>query len=217
MIKKQYAIIAIIVATLGALTLVFGQRLGFSDVVRGAISGFIFALIAVVLHIGYDIVKSEREKEQRRRDTFIGIYLELFEFHEYLKDLFQDEKLQELDYIPPLTRTAWNTACISGYTKPDDELCFKLRHIYAATNNFVYLMNQAIDTQVKSTISGEDKKRLTSGLISLLKNMNKSLVPFIREAMTELEKTLDISSEEIGRLQANIKEQVLKHCLPVDK
>lgn len=214
-IDWRYIIIAIIVAAFGGLVLAFGYRLALTDMARGSISGFFFALAPVILYIGYDLKKVKYENEDRRRAAFIGIYLELLEFFEYIKDLKpENERQKPLLYMPPLTSIAWDTACFRGYIRPDDEFCYKLRHIYEAKNNFIYLMNQAIDVQVKSILPQGMRKTMTFNLVNLLMNMNKSLVPFITEAKGELEKRLGISAEEVSRLQKDIKERALKFRLP---
>jgi hypothetical protein len=138
----------------------------------------------------------------------LGIYLELFEILEYLKDLYQVAKPSEVTYIPPLTRFAWETACTQGFIQPDNKFHYKLRHIYEATHNFNYLMNQAIDTRVKSTLSLNDKVTLTNGLVGLLSNMAKSLVPMLLEVKAELEKQLGLSAQEIERHQDAIRKRM---------
>jgi hypothetical protein len=67
MVKGAYAAIAIILSILGALTLAYGNRVGLADVVRGGIAGFIFALAPVVVRIGYDVARSEKGEEEKRR------------------------------------------------------------------------------------------------------------------------------------------------------
>lgn len=213
-VKLLYAIIAIILATLGALTLRFGECIGFDASVRGSIAGFIFALIPVIMYIGYDIAKSEREKEEKRRAIFMGVYLELLESIEYLSGIYRNDKSKDIFYIPPLTSVAWNTACVSGFIQPDNEFYYKLAHIYLVRNNFNYLMNQAIDVRVKSTLPESERVNLTYSLIELLRKIAKSLVPLLTEVKDELERELGISAEEVSEHQKDIKERIQKLRLP---
>lgn len=215
LIDWRWIIIAIICALFGGLILHFGHSFQLTDPARSSISSAFFALVPVSVYIGHELERRKRENERRRQAVFTGIYLELLEFFEYIKDVEpNDKKAKPLLYIPPLSNTAWETACLSGYIRPDDEFCYKLRHIYEAKSNFIYLMNQAIEVQTKSILSQDMRKTMTSNMVNLLMNMNKSLVPFITEAKGELEKRSGISAEEVGRLQKDIKERALKFRLP---
>ena len=91
-VGRGHSVIAILLALIAALVLAFGHRVGFSDVIKSGISGFVFALIPVLLYMGYDRAKSKQEQRERRRAAFKGIYLELIEFLEYFEDLYQDDK-----------------------------------------------------------------------------------------------------------------------------
>ena len=63
-ITRHYACLCIILVVVAALVLALGQYVGFSDVVRAGISGFIFALIASLMVFGYEDAKDERERKE---------------------------------------------------------------------------------------------------------------------------------------------------------
>ena len=210
MVKGRYVFIAIILAVLGALTLSYGQCIGFNDLVKGGITGFIFALIPVVVHIWYDLAKKEKEIEEERKSIFLGIYLELYESLEYLGDLFQSEKSKELTFIPPLSTTAWETACLRGYIRPQTAFGYNLRHIYEATKNFNYLMNKAVDTMISSSLPKNESQDIANGLIVLLRNIHISLVDLMKEMKIELENMLSISPDEINKRKEEIKTRIQK-------
>ncbi|MFC1955825.1 hypothetical protein ACFLWZ_04775 [Chloroflexota bacterium] len=76
-IDKRYTSIAIIVALIGALFLAFGDKIGLVDLARGTISGFVLAIAADLLPMGYDVAKNKRAEEDKRKGNFLAIYLEI--------------------------------------------------------------------------------------------------------------------------------------------
>ncbi|MFC1955824.1 hypothetical protein ACFLWZ_04770 [Chloroflexota bacterium] len=133
--------------------------------------------------------------------------------------MFKDDDLKgkTLMYIPPLSRVAWEEACTNGYIKPDDAFCSTLRHTYKKANNFVYLMNEAIDIKVKSTLPLEQQTAISSGLIALMENLNKSQIPLLLEAKAEIESRFNISGEEVDKIKTELRERVLKYRVPTPK
>jgi hypothetical protein len=216
LIDLRYSIISILVVTIGALLLVFRDRLGLPDIVVGTISGFVFALAAGMLSLGYDVAKSKRREEEKRRSIFMAIYLELLEFVAFFDGVFPKDEPQpkSIAFLPPLSRVAWEQARLNGYIRADDPFCTVLIHCFETANNFVYLMNQIIDIQWKSTRPAQERDTTTSGILRMLKKNNESLIPLLYEAKDKLETELDISSDEVERLKEEIKQKALSFRTP---
>ena len=79
-VKPAHGIVSLILITLGVLVLVFGcDWFGWSELVRGNISVFVFGLATLWTAISHEWWKREQDEKQKRYGIFMGIYFEIFE------------------------------------------------------------------------------------------------------------------------------------------
>jgi hypothetical protein len=115
-ITKRYAIICIILALLGALVLAFGQHIGFNDVIKAGISGFVFALISSLLVFGYEDAKDMGEQKDKRIQALQAIRAELDLNLQYLGKQLADADLSKTQFAPDkLMKTSFSGISSAGF------------------------------------------------------------------------------------------------------
>jgi len=199
--------IGLIIALVIGLVLIVTLPKHPSEYVAGTLTGLFIALIGALFLMLYEEAKRAEERLRKRDGLLRGIHVELMESLEYLDGLFTNPK--ELNFIPPFPRAAWDTACASGEIDLSGELEYKLKHVYAALQNFNFLTKQAMDTALMSTRPPKERDAIAEGLIKLLQQMHESLFPIAEEAKSELEIKLGISHERVAQSQAELKKRIL--------
>ncbi|MGA2368976.1 MAG: hypothetical protein ABSF74_10475 [Dehalococcoidia bacterium] len=201
-ISRRYIVYLCILTVIAVLVLAFGQNVGFNDVVKAGISGFVFALIATVLTFGYEDAKIIKEREEKRHDIFKGMYIEVSEFSEYLKNIDVEETL---NLIPQLPHYAWDTAYTSGFIRPDDALCEKLRYVYARVSDIVYITNQTVQIRFSSNLPEKERKEILKSFRMFIQYTNKSLIPILEDVRNEIEERFEIPAGEVKKIREELQ------------
>lgn len=212
-IDKKDVVIVLLLATLGAIFLVYGEGFfGWSELVRGNVSVFIFSVTTLYFSFSYDKWKKNKENEDKRKGILKGIYKEIVERARYL-DYFKNLLASQPDnpYIPlfpPFPKSAWESAIANGYYDPQHQSWVDYSHIYSATDNFHLNANFANDIAYKATVPDEIKFERLYSILALLLNQAIEIRVIIDVNARRLAEELSISIEETKRLNDEISKRI---------
>lgn len=211
-IDKKDAAIILLLAALGAIFLMFGDKFGWSDLIIGNITVFTFSLTMLYFSFSYDKWKKNKENEDKRKGILKGIYKEIVERARYL-GYFKNLLVSQPDnpYIPlfpPFPKSAWESAIANGYYDPQHQSWVDYSYIYNATENFFLNANFANDIAYKATVSDEIKLERLFSILAILLSQATDIRVIIDVNAKRLAEELSISIEETKRLNDEITKRI---------
>ncbi len=209
-IDKKDVVIILLFAALGAISLFFGDRFGWRDLIIGNIVVFSFSLTALYLSFSIDKWRRNKENEDKRKGILKGIYKEIVErarYLEYFKNLLA-RRPDNIPLFPSFPKSAWESAIANGYYDPQHQSWVDYSHIYSATENFYLNANFANDIAYKATVPNELKMERLYSILALLLSQATEIMVIIDVSTKRLAEELSISIGETKRLNDEIGKRI---------
>ncbi len=211
-VNYKDATVILLFVTTGAVILVFGGGLfGWSELIRGTLSVFIFSVTTLYFSFSYDKWKKEKESENKRKGILKGIYKEIIERARYL----QYYQSLEINYnspyfvrIAPFPNSAWESAISNAYYDPQDQSWVDYAYIYNATDNVHVNLNSATEIAFKSTLSTEVRDEQLTLIYQLVQKSIQEIMVIIDDSIKKLENELSISRNEVRRINDEIQKRI---------
>ena len=208
---KDAAILSVLTA-IGAVILAYsGYLFGWSDLVRGTSSVFIFSLTTLYFSFSYERWKKEKENENKRKGILKGIYKEIIERARYLQYYQSLNMKYDSPYfvrIAPFPNSAWESAISNAYYDPEDQSWVDYAYIYNATDNVHLNLNSASEIAMKSTVPPEVRDKQLTSIYQLVQSSILEIMVIIDESVKKLEKELSISHDEVLRINEEIQKRI---------
>lgn len=211
-VNYKDAVIILILVTLGAIFLVFGGCwFGWSDLIRGNLTVFIFSLTILYFSFSYDKWRKEKEDENKRKGILKGIYKEIIERARYLEYYQRESRGYDTPYfirVAPFPNSAWESAISNGYYDPQDPSWVDYAYIYNATDNVHLNLSFANDIAFKTTLSPDVRDEQLTSIYQLLQRQIQEIMVIIGESTKRLENELSISHDEVIRVNTEITNRI---------